>query len=82
MLSEDKRRRYILTGRRVCPYHKYSTQGAIYCKGFFDNSNLCITFGDVGDKNEYQKRYCCREWQKCKRATVLTNLIEKQEIFI
>ena len=74
-------KRYPLTGRKVCPYHKYSTPSYIACIGFFDNSNLCITFGDRGDKKEYQKRFCCGDWKRCKRAAMLTNMIEKKEVF-
>lgn len=76
--DKDKHR---LTGRKVCPFHKYSTASGIVCKGYFEKSSLAFNFGDRGDKQEYQRRYCCNEWQKCKRAAYLTALLEDNSIF-
>jgi len=76
-----KRGKYRLTGKTVCPYHKYSTASVIYCQGFFDNSSLAITFGNRDDKKEYQRRYCCKSGRRCMIASYLDQLIEHKRIF-
>ena len=79
--AKDNMQRYRLTGRDVCPYHKFSTPSGIFCEGFFDNTSLGITFGDRGEKKEYQHRYCCKDWEKCLMAMCITQLVSKHMIF-
>lgn len=56
----------------VCPFYKKDTPNCIFCTSFLEQSSLVLTFGDRGDKKEYQRRYCAGAWEKCRRAKTLS----------
>lgn len=73
-MTLDVRKKSYKTAK-VCPYYKKDTPNCIFCISFFEQSSLVLTFGDRGDKKEYQRRYCDGNWEKCIRANLLSKIL-------
>ena len=65
MPAKDHNGKYKLTGREVCPFHRYSTDIKIACEGYDGNSISVIRWKKKHQKEAWQHKYCEKNCTEC-----------------
>jgi hypothetical protein len=48
-----------------CPYYSEESYQQIFCEGIIPHSSLTLSFGNVDDKKDHVRDYCCANYQLC-----------------
>ena len=76
MPSKDQSRKKRLTGRNVCPYHRYYTSSRIACEMYRDESCAAIEHLVFDSKEQlvhWRKMFCSKRFRDCPRYKRIKN---------
>lgn len=83
MPAKNRTKRYKLSGRNICEFHKDTTGQILRCEGYDDLSASGFFWGNKADKKRWQKKHCEKMGEGCpyRKSLLLTkyNVIKNPE---